>query len=183
MKKEILFHLLVFLLLFLVVAFTRGWIIFTTPGMFAILPFFIGGLIGTFMPDIDHYIYVKYLRPQELTSQRVEHLVANSNYKSAIELLYTTRAERTNLIFHTVLFQILFFTLTFLVVTSSGNLFGRGLTLAFCLHLLVDQYVDFKSLNSITHWFKNIPVSLTPKGERNYFYAGVATLLVFAFLF
>ena len=78
-------------------------------------PLWLGGMIGTFLPDIDHVIYVMFLKPVELTSQRVNYLVQRQELKRAVELLYDTRSERVGLIFHTVLFQLIFLVLTFLL--------------------------------------------------------------------
>ena len=102
-------------------------------------PFWLGGVIGTFLPDIDHLIYVLFLSPQELTSQRIGFLWNKKEYKRMIELLYETRSERRGLVFHTIFFQLIFLVLTFWILSSSASLFGRGLVLSFALHLSVDQ--------------------------------------------
>jgi len=57
--------------------------------------------------------------------------------------LLSTRQERIGLIFHTILFRAIFFVLTFWVMTSSTSLFGKGIVLAFCLHLVIDQIDRF----------------------------------------
>ena len=71
-------------------------------------PFWVGGVVGLFLPDIDHLVYVFFLQPQELTSQRVNFLLDKREVKRTLELLYETRSERTGLIFHTILFQLIF---------------------------------------------------------------------------
>lgn len=101
-------------------------------------PLYAGGLIGLFiMPNLDHLLYVFVFKPQELTSVRVKTLVLYKQYKEAIRLLFDTREERIDLIFHTSLFQVVFAVLTFWVVTSSGNLFARGMVLAYLLNLVI----------------------------------------------
>ena|SRR3989344_1811721 len=114
-------------------------------------PFWIGGIVGTILPDIDHILYL-YLRPQELTTQRVGFLLDKHEIKRTFDLLYETRSERKNLIFHTAFFQIIFLVLTFWMVTSSGSFFGRGLVLAFSLHLLVDQAIDLVDTKAKVRW-------------------------------
>ncbi len=184
MKREIAIHFLAFLVLFFLTSLIRGWWSMDLGELITFLPFWLGGILGTVLPDIDHLIYVYFLRPQELTSQRVNFMTSNGNVKGAISLLYSTRSERTSLIFHTAFFQIIFFILTFLVVTSSSGLLGRGLVLAFCLHLLVDQVVDLASIGSISaNWFKNFPISLDLKNQRTYVLVVAVLILVFAFLF
>ena len=183
MKKEISVHFFAYFAFFILISLIRGWWSLDPAQMLPFVPFWLGGILGTVLPDVDHLIYVYFLRPQELTSQRVDFMTSNGNVKGAISLLYSTRSERTHLIFHTAFFQIIFFILTFLVVTSSSGLFGRGLVLAFCLHLLVDQLVDLRSMGSLVNWFRNIPVTLDTNQQR--WYVGIVGLglLLFAFFF
>ncbi len=106
---------------------------------FSYWPLWLGGIIGVILPDIDHLIYIFFIKPQELTSQRVNFLIDKHEVKRMLILLYETIGERKGLIFHSFFFQIIFIILTFWVVTSSGSLFGKGLVLSFSLHLLIDQ--------------------------------------------
>ncbi|OGM55894.1 hypothetical protein A3E46_01630 [Candidatus Woesebacteria bacterium RIFCSPHIGHO2_12_FULL_46_16] len=175
MKKEILVHLS-FLASFLIfVSLLKGWL------SFSYWPFWLGAIVGTILPDIDHLLYVFFLRPQELTSQRVSHMVGKRDLLGSMNLLAETRAERTKLVFHTATFQLIFLVLTFFVLTSSGSLLGRGLVLAFSLHLLVDEAVDFTDMGSLSNWFRNFPASLDLGKQRIYWWASVILLLFFAF--
>lgn len=131
MKKEIINHLL----------FWLGYFVFLTVAnslySFKFWPLYVGGLVGMFLPYVDHLLHVFVFKPLELTSQRVVLLVKNKQYKEALILLHDTCDERKDLIFHTVQFQLVFTVLTFWVVTSSGSLFARGLVLAYLLSLTI----------------------------------------------
>lgn len=131
MKKEIINHLIYFASYFVFLTIVNS--------LYSLnyWPLYFGGLVGLFMPNIDHLLYVFVFKPQELTSIRVKTLVSYKQYKEAIRLLYDTREERVDLIFHTTLFQIIFLSLTFWVVSSSGNLFARGLVLSYLLSLVI----------------------------------------------
>ncbi len=94
------------------------------------LPFWIGGIIGTILPDVDHLIYIYVIKPTDLSSQRVASYINKRDVKSAVRVLYESRIERVSLIFHTAHFQLIFLVLAFLVVTSSGSPLGRGIVLA-----------------------------------------------------
>ncbi len=98
--------------------------------------------MGTLLPDLDHILYVYLLRPQEYVSQRFNHMIGQRDLWGSLSLLAETRNERTKLIFHTALFQVIFLVFAFLVVTSSGSVLGRGIVLAVVLHLIVDEVVD-----------------------------------------
>jgi hypothetical protein len=173
MKREIILHVGVWLAFFVVITLFRQYF------SFSFWPFWIGGILGTFLPDIDHLIYVYFLQPQELTSQRVNFLIDRNEVKRVISLLYETRNERRGLIFHTLFFQVLFLVLTFWIVTSSGSLFGRGVVLAFSLHLLVDQIVDLMKLNSFDNWLKYSPIYLDLEKAKMYWLVLAILVLLF----
>lgn len=161
MRRELALHFGVFLLFLVLIVLLRQWF------SLSYWPFLVGGVLGTILPDVDHLIYVYFVSPQDLTSQRVSYLVDKRDLLRSVSLLYETRTERKNLIFHSTIFQIIFWVLCFLVLTSSGSIFGRGLVLAFSLHLIVDQAIDFRFLNQ----------KPTP-----YFYFNVLILLFFGIL-
>lgn len=136
MKKEVTNHLLFYFSFFLLVTLLKqyfAWVYIT---------FWVGGLVGTILPDVDHILYVYVFKPLELTSQRVVYYFKAKQYKEGFRLLYDTRLERNpptgGLVFHDYKFLLIFAILTFWVVSSSGSLFGRGLVLGFWLHLSVD---------------------------------------------
>lgn len=164
MKKEVLTHFLFSVSFGIFVSIFRGfvdlkhWI------------FWVGIGIGTILPNIDYLIYSFFLRPREFMSQQTTCLVREKKFKKIASLWSeTAKAGATKLVFHTYYFQVIFLILTFWVVTSSGSSFGIGLTLAFSLHLLVDQLTDFFEKGTISNWFKESPVTLDVNHERVYF--------------
>lgn len=176
MKKELFVHFAFLVSFFILITLFKKWI------SLSYWPFWIGGILGTLLPDIDHLLYVYLLRPQELTSQRVNYLLQKREIVNSIDLLASTRYERTNLIFHTALFQVIFIVLAFLVISSSGNLFGRGLVLAFYLHLVIDQFVDLMQIGSLTNWFRQTNIVLTSEKTVLYWVANLLAVLFFGLL-
>lgn len=177
MRKQLLIYYASVLVFFLLISLARNWI----DQRFIVL--WIGGIIGAILPDVDHLIYVYLLKPHELTSQRATRMMSKGEVLSTFSLLANTRGERTHLIFHTAMFQLIFAVFAFFVISSSSNLLGRGLVLAFSLHLIVDQYLDFKELGGLGHWFKNLKLS-PDKNQTVFYWAGMALLLVlYGFIF
>ena len=176
MKKEVLVHSLSFLIFFVLVTLVRGWF------DVAFIAFWVGGILGTILPDVDHLIYVYYLRPEEYDSQRTTHMAGNRNFVQSFKYLAETRDSRTRLIFHTVYFQLIFLALTLFVITSSGSLFGRGIVLAFSLHLLVDQVMDFMGIGNINNWFRNTPFQFSADKQKVYLTTMSVALLILGFL-
>jgi hypothetical protein len=176
MKKEIFIHFSFLISLFVFISVLRDWM------SLSYWPFWLGGIIGNFLPDLDHIIYIYFLRPQELTSQRAGYMLGKRDFFGSMNLLARTRSERTKLIFHTALFQIVFVILSFLVVTSSGSLLGRGIVLAFSLHLLIDQAVDLVEIGSLDNWFKDFSLTIEKDKAKIYWVIMLLILLVFSFL-
>ncbi len=177
MRKEIFIHLFSLLIFFSLITVFRGWfeVNYWT--------FWVGGLLGTFLPDVDHLIYVYFLSPQELTSQRVNFSLAKRDLVKSIQLLYDTRRERLGLIFHTAYFQVIFLLLMFFVATSTDSLFGRGLVLSFFLHLLVDQLLDHTEGGGAQNWFRGVLANFEGSKKRLYYLTIIAAFLVISFFF
>ena len=176
MKKEIFIHFAFLFPLLVFVSLVKGWLNLTY------WPFWLGGLVGTILPDVDHFIYIFLLRPYELTSQRATAMLQKRDVMATLRILSETRYERTKIIFHTATFQAIFVVLAFLVISSSGNIFGRGLVLAFLLHMIVDQLVDLRDMGNLNNWFKDFPLSLHGK-EKVYLGVNIAILFIFSFIF
>lgn len=105
----------------------------------AFWPLWLGGILGLFLPDLDHLVYVFFLAPQELTSQRVVYLIRQKNFRGALRLLFDTRGERTDLVLHSNFAFVVILIFTFWMFTSSGSLLGIGLVLGMVVHLLIDR--------------------------------------------
>lgn len=177
MRRELLVHFSFWFSFFVFISLVRGYL------SIGYWPFWLGGILGTFLPDIDHFIYLFFLRPQELTSQRVVYSLGKGEFARTLDLLYETRYERRGLIFHTIFFQIIFLVLTLWMITSSASLFGRGLVLAFALHLSIDQVTDLVDMKSLANWFKFIPINLDFRQSELYSLGVLIVVCVFGFLF
>jgi hypothetical protein len=167
MKKEIINTLLYWLGYFVFLTIINSLYSWTY------WPLYVGGLVGLLIPNLDHLLYIFYFKPQELTSQRVMQLVKTKQYKEAVSLMYDTKSERNDLIFHTVLFQLIFTVLTFWVISSSGNLFARGLVLSYFLILVL---FNLKKIINGELILDNID------NTRIYFAGSVLALFIFGLL-
>ena len=176
MKKEIFIHYSFLISLFIFISLAKGWM------NFSYWPFWIGGIIGNLLPDLDHFIYIFFLKPNELTSQRVGYMIGKRNFSRSFQLLIESRSERTKLIFHSGLFQLIFVVLAFLVVTSSGSLFSRGIVLAFFLHLLVDQAVDYVETGNMNNWTSGYELELSKNQIKTYLSIMFFVLILLSFI-
>ena len=177
MKKDLITHFIYMLAFLILIALYKQWI------AIEYLPLLFGGIIGTFLPDVDHLIYVYFLRPNESMSKQVSSLVENKSFAKSWNILANTRTERKNLIIHSAHFQLIFLVFAFLVITSSGSLLGRGLVLAFSLHILIDQIIDYMETKNLDHWFTKIPLPLSAEQKRWYLVGNIIVLLILGFFF
>lgn len=106
-------------------------------------------------------------------------MIGKREIKDTFKFLYETRSERKDLIFHTAFFQLIFIVLSFLVLSSSGSIFAKGMVLAFLLHLLVDQAVDIKNVQSFDNWLKYSPLYLDLKNAKKYWWVVASVVILF----
>lgn len=177
MRRELFLHFSFWLSFFIFVVLIKHYF------SLDFWPFWLGGIFGTLLPDIDHIIYFYFISPADLSSQRFNFLAKRREVGRMATLLYETRTERKGLIFHTLFFQVIFLILTFWMLTSSGSLFGRGMVLAFALHLSIDQLIDLTDLKSFDNWLRFFPIELDFGKSKIYWAASTVLLLVFGFLF
>jgi len=176
MRRKIFIHFSFWFSFFVLISIVRNHI------SLSYWPFWVGGLIGTVMPDLDHLIYVLFLNPHELTSQRVGSLLKRKEFFRVTTLLYETRDERKNLVFHTFLFQLIFFVLTFFVISSSGSIFVSGMVIALSLHLIVDQLVDIFDIKTLSNWGTLFSSELSYRNSKLYVMGAFLLLFVIGLL-
>jgi hypothetical protein len=176
MRRELFIHLSFWFSFFVLLSLIKHFL------SLSYWPFWVGGLIGVILPDLDHLIYVYFIKPTDLSSQRVNYLVNKKQIWRSIQLLYETRSERRGLVFHTIFFQVIFLVLTFWIMSSSASLFGRGLVLSFALHISIDQLVDLVDMKHLGNWLKFFPVSLDLTKSKIFWSIGMILVLIMGFL-
>lgn len=176
LRKELITHFSFTVSFFVIITIFRRWF------DLYYLPFWIGGILGTIMPDLDQLIYIYFLKPTETGSQRITAMLDRRDVMGALKSLSEARYQRNKLIFHTAQFQLIFLVLTFFVISSSGNYFGWGIVLAFSLHLLIDEVVDLMETKGLKNWFTELPIELDKEQRRWYLVVNFLILLVLGLL-
>ena len=154
MKKEILKRFIptiIFLVLLSLLHWQEKW---------QLIGLWVGGLIGTFLLDLDHLIYCFFQNPHEFTPQRLKRYLQQGQYRYGLKLLFETQDERRRLIFHSVLFQIVLLVSVFFVLTSSAGLLGKGLVLVLFLQSLINQFDEFLKTGKMDSWLWQLKISL-----------------------
>lgn len=140
-KSEITSHLAVSFFYFLALSVLRFKI------DIALVFLWLGGLLGTFLLDIDHLLYWFVTHPEKEDSTEAKALWQQKGfrgYREMFQLVEKTHCTHDRLIFHTALFQVILFVLAFYIISSGGSFFGSGLVMAACLHLLKDEWQDYR---------------------------------------
>lgn len=135
MKRVFFVHFAFFVSVFILFSIFRGWL--SLPYWI----FWVGGVLGTLIPELDQFLYVYFINPQELSSQRVAFLIRNRNFLGALKFLVETKSERHNLIFHSNTFLVVSGILFIWILTSSGSVLGFGIALGIFLDLLLDRLI------------------------------------------
>lgn len=180
MTRELKKHLLPLLGIFLLVSIF--WLIKGTAWYDYVYMFF-GFIWGAFLLDFDHIIFWLYLRPNLEESRLGQIAIKKRDYLSALKLLESTHHRHTELIFHHYFFQVVLALISFFVFSSTNSVFARSLILALNIHLLVDEYDDFrKNPKHLQEWLfaresKQLSVSSLP------YYLGIFAVLCLLFIF
>lgn len=135
MKRIFFIHFAFFVSVFILFSIFRGWL------SLSYWTFWVGGVFGSIIPEADQLLYVFFINPQELNSQRAVFLIKNRDFVGALRLLFETKGERHDLIFHSNTFLIVSGILFVWILTSSGSILGFGLILGLTLDLLLDRLI------------------------------------------
>jgi hypothetical protein len=127
---------------------------------FGLIGWWIGGLFGFFILDVDHLLDVFFLHPDALSSQQVKQAFKSRNWVRVWQVLIATAPMRKNLVLHTIIFEALIAVLAIYVVTSSGGLFPKALILAFWLRILFEQIREYMRTEKMDSWFWQIKDSV-----------------------
>lgn len=134
-KNKIIFLSIIFLVYFLITGLLKWGVVFFNLGYLFLL---LGGALGIFLLDIDHFLYVFYTRPEEQLSIDSRKLLAEKKYKETVLFILDHADLRKELVLHSAIFAPILFLLAVFIVTSSGSIFGSGLVLGLFLRYILD---------------------------------------------
>jgi len=135
MKRVFFIHFSFLVSFFILLSLVNSWL------ALSYWPLWLGALIGSVLPEMDSLVYVFFVNPQELTSQRVIYFLKKRSIISVIKLLVETRFERGILVFHSNTFLITALILGIWLMTSSASYLGKGIVWGMVAHLVVDRLI------------------------------------------
>jgi len=145
------------------------WLIQKAPfGYF--LELFLGFIVGNTIIETDHFIHWYYLDPNNQESKIARQLIKNKQIKSLLKLMAETAQFHTSLIFHHVIFQLVFLVITFFVFTSTSSIIGKSTVFFLNINLLIKQLFQlFQNPSYLQKWlFARLDKQL-PKSKLAYY--------------
>lgn len=121
-----------------------------------IFGWWIGGIFGFFLIDIDHLLDVFFLHPDKDENIKVKQALQKRNWAQVWQLLISTAPQRTHLILHSIIFESIIAVLAIYVATSSGGLFPKAVVLSFWLRILSEQVREYMDTGKMNSWFWQI---------------------------
>ena len=115
------------------------------------LLFWLGGLLGMNLLDIDHLFYL-FTHSKEEACQPVFQMWREKKYQEAIFYLVGSHKSYNRKLLHNAFFAAVFALFAVLVVATNNGLFQIGLTLSIYLHLLKDIISDVRNMEHLKEW-------------------------------
>lgn len=137
----------------------------------------LGAFLGTFILELDYFVYAYFLEPEKSFSKTLRGFVGHRDLAGAINHIYFNKEEVKEKTLNSVLFQIALAGISIFVASSSSSLFIKTLilsTFANSIYKMADYYFENKS----DQWFwalKKVP------NENGILIYGVMMVLVLAY--
>jgi hypothetical protein len=177
-KHEFRYHLLALLIIFIIISV---FLVILRVNNIKIISVFLGLFLGSFILDIDHFIFWFFLKPNLEESRLVRLALKHYNFKSVCHILKTSHRSHHNLIFHHYFFQVILTLFSFFIFTLTNNLFIFSFIVAMNLHLLVDEIIDyFYNPNILQNWlFAREETQLPVKFLNRYIFMFLIFFVIF----
>lgn len=150
MKHEFRYHLVASSVIFVLVSI---FLVIGKIDSIQLLYLFLGIFSGSFILDIDHFIFWFFLKPNLEESRLARTAIQNHDVKSVYNLLKASHQTHYNLIFHHYFFQVILVLFSFFIFTLTNNIFVTSLVVSLNLHLIINEIIDyFYSPKSLQKW-------------------------------
>lgn len=149
--------------------------IFKTPT--TILLTSLGAILGTFILELDYFVYAYFLEPEKSFSKTLKGFMQHKDLPSALNHIFYNKEEVKEKTLNSVLFQIALAGVSIFVTSSTSSLFIKALILsafANSIYKMADYYFDNKS----DQWFWALKKVPTENGILIY---GVMMVLVLVY--
>ncbi len=143
-------------------------------------PFEIGLIIfgcfaGTFILDLDYFLYAYFTDTDKDFSKSFRAFISHRDFPNAVNYLEIHKSSIEDKILNSALFQIVLAAASLIVIAARTNAFVQALVLAAFLNSIYRMY-EYYFRDQISEWFWAIKVKITKKFMITY------SLILFAIL-
>lgn len=141
--------------------------------LFQIILISLGTIVGTFILDLDYFIYAYFFEPEKEFSIQVRGYTKHKDYSGAWNYIYHHKAEIKDAVLNSALFQIALAGLVIIVAWSPTSIFIKALAISTFVNSIYRMAEEhFENRTDVWFWaFKNKP-------DKNTLYLYVSGLLV-----
>lgn len=112
-----------------------------------------GIVIGSLLLDIDHWLFIFVVAPNELVSREIRGRLSSGSYATALDYMVAHRRDFRRLPMHSVAFQLCLAVAALYTAVQFPNTLTAGLLTGLFLHSVVDQAGDLNRTGHLHHWF------------------------------
>lgn len=109
-----------------------------------IINWYFGGGLGWLLVFLERLVWVYWTKPQTQLATEARYLISQRRFKAVGQLLMMRSQEQIELSFHSALFQAVWVPLALFAITSTASMFGKGMIMGLGLHLLYDEWQDYR---------------------------------------
>ena len=144
----------------------------------------IGGIVGWHLLVVDRLLWVYFSHPEEKVSLYIKDLINKGKFKQAVLDLEKYKDYQKHLSFRSAIFQVVWVTLAFFVLTSTPSFFGKGLVMALGFHLLIDEWEDqLKDPQELNAWlFWQIKRKITLREQKTFLWLMTGVFVILTIL-
>lgn len=141
----------------------------------------LGGLLGTFVLDLEYVLYAYLLEPSREFSKTLLSYIKHRDIKNALLHIHHNKNQVTDKSLNSALFQIVLGFLCIFVITSTRVLFAKALvlsTFASTVYKLLEHYFD----NKIDEWFWSFKTKPNKQQVQTYIIGAILVLALCIYL-
>ena len=139
---------------------------------------FLGSILGTFVLELDYFLYAYFIEPTKGFSQHVRGYVKHNDYTGALNYIWHHKNSLKDKTLNSALFQIVFGALVILTMPSGTNMLLKALilsTFANSIYRMSEEYFSGR----INTWFWSLNTKPSSRGVKIYT-AFLVVVLIFA---
>lgn len=143
---------------------------------FIIAAIVLGSFLGTFLLELDYYIYAYFVEPEGDFSRSLRGYVKDRDFANATNYIYANKSAVTEKTLNSVMFQVVLVALAFYVAYATPYLFVAAFVLSAFLNS-VYKYIESYLDGTYSEWFWVLKIKITREGAI--IYAGLLVLSLF----